>query len=436
MSNLNGVKIQKGAVGANALAADTSTSAIIFNGVAVSGKLALNTAYVVSSLIQAENSLGITAAYDTANHIVAHQHIADFYSYKENENAKLYIMCVAMSALPADVLEDVNNEMARLLITQGGGKIKQIAYALNLATNATETKVDGLNSLIRAAISKAQALYDWSFENDKPCHIFLEGRAIADDTTTLLDLRNIVAGAAVLQANKVSIVIGQDYDYAESRNSGNDVLCAKYAGVGKALGTVAAADVNQSMAEVDEATGGFNLSNATKGTWITGALSNHKTIAVQDDYLFDIDAKGYIFPITHTGVSGLRWNGDHVCCPIIVDEDGKMNEHTIYYGRTMDLIAMELKVYLTKWLKKRVTADATTGLISKAVLKQLEASATQAVINKKVQQQTISGGKTTLTQQVDDVTNKTILKPDFEIVPTLIIDEVNGTVYLKKYLSV
>lgn len=435
MGSLNGVDITKGSVGASAIAPASSISALIFNGVAIAGYLEFNTVYTVKSLKEAETLLGITGAYDSINRLVVHRHILDFYTPTENENVKLYLMCLPMATTPADALEDTAATAARKLLTTAKGEVKQLGYALNLAVGTVEGRTDGLNSLIRAAIPKAQALYDWAYSTDRPCNILLEGRGIADTVTTLLDLRNITVGASVLDANKVSIAIGQDWEYAETRNSGQSILCAKYAGVGKALGTVAAADVNQSIAEVDEVNGGFNLSNATKGYWNVGGLSNHKTIDELDDFLVGLDEKGYIFPITHHGVSGLRWNGDHTCTPIVVDEDGNINEHTIYYGRTMDNAAMRLKVYLVKLVKKRVGVDVTTGKLPKAVLKQLNASANINVFDRMVGEGLISGGKSVFDATSNVLPPNSLLKASFDIVPTAILDKVEGKVYLKKSIA-
>lgn len=425
---INGVIIQKGGTGASVVAPATSTSALLFTGFVVAGKLALNTTYSVTSLKQAETLLGITSNYDTTNNVVVHQHIKDFYSYPANKNVKLYLMCLATNAVPATVIEDTTATAARKLITEANGEIKQLGFAYNLAVGAVETIVDGLNSEIRTAIAKAQALYDWAYTANKPCNILLEGRNVADNASTLLNLRNIPAGADTLSAKYVSVVIGQDLTYANGRTG----LAKKYAGVGKALGNVAAAEVNQSIAEVDA----FNLSDAVNSQWLVGGLSNNKTIAEQDALLVDLDAKGYIFPITRAGRSGLRWNGDHTCTPIVIDEDGNMNEHQIYYGRTMDLAVFRLRTHLTKLIKARVVVDTKTGKLPTAIVKQLEADADVAVFGKMATEGFISGGKTIINANsaVQPPTNK--LQVNFELVPTAIVDDVEGTIFLKKTLSI
>lgn len=437
MTSLKGVEITKGSVGADVSASITSTSALMVIGaVAVASKFALNTAYAVTSLKDAETRLGITEAYDLANNLVFHRHIKDFYSEKRNRNVKLHLLGVALGSVPATVIEDTANVASRRLIVAGEGAIKQFGFALNLATGDTENRTDGLNSLIRAAIAKAQVLYEWADGVNKPCNMLLEGRGIATDLTTLLDLRNIPVGDTVIEATNVSVVIGQDYDYAASRTATADLLCKKYAAVGKALGTVAAAEVNQSIAEVDETTGGFNLSDATNALWVTGGLSNFTKVNDQDEYLVDLDTKGYIFPITHYGVSGLRWNADHTATPIKVDEDGNINVHEIYFGRTIDLACLRLKTYLTKWVKKRVSVNTNTGKLPTAVVKQLEASSNKNVFGRMTNEGFISGGTTIINKDSNVQPPNSLLRAEFDIVPTAIIDKVQGKVYLKKSINI
>lgn len=425
MGSLMGVSLTKGSVGANATAPDTSVSAMLATGMAVAGKLVLGQVYEINSLKQAEDNLGITATYDTDNSVVLHQHIADFYSFPQNLNARLLIMVVTpVAANPSVLLEDPTGVAARKLLVAGGGAIKQLGFAYNLAVGTVETQTDGLNTEIRAAIAKAQLLYDWAYASDRPCNIILEGRAVADNLATLLDLHNIPAGAAILEAGKVSIVIGQDYDYAEDRL----LLCRKYAGVGKALGTVAAAEVNQSIAEVDV----FNLSDAAKGTWVTGGISNHKTIVETDGFTAMMDQRGYIFPGTYSGVSGLRWNNDHTCTPIKIDEEGNINEHTIYFGRTMDMAALRLKGHLTGKLKKRVVVNTANGLLPSVVIKAMEADADKKVFGKMVNEQLISGGKTYIDKTSDLLTPPKTLRASFEVVPTAILETIAGEIRLKR----
>lgn len=430
---LKKISISKGIVGADATAADTSTSALLAPGVAVSGKLVLNTVYSVTSLKQAEDTLGIDAAYDTTNGVVLHQHIVDFYSFKGNANVKLYIMVVdkeSAALTPAVLIEDTGALYAKKLITAGGGTIKQFAFAFNPKSTYTETLTNGMNADIYAAIPKAELLYDWAYGNDMPCQIFLEGRGMSSTKSSWQDLRNIVVSSTVLEADHVTIVAGQDYDYAETRTG----LQQKYAGVCKYLGAVALAAVNQSAGEVgpNSSDSPFNLSDAVKEMWLTPGLSDHTTNLTSDAYLTDIDTKGYVFAYQETGVTGLRFNGDATCTPIKIDEDGHINEHTVYYGRTLDYAALRLKAHLLPLLRARVTVDTKTGKLPTAVIKNIEAGADSNVFGRMVNEGLCSGGKT----KVD--ANSNVMPPDntlgvsFNLVPTGILAEVDGTIYLSK----
>lgn len=425
MGNLKGVDINGGILGPNTIGPITSPSALLATGVAVAGKLVLGTVYTVTSVKDAEDNLGIDAAYDSTNNTVLHQHIVDFYSYPQTQNVELKIMVVSTALLPAAILEDTGAIYAKKLLIAGGARIKQLALAFNLPAGYTETQTDGLNTDIRAAIAKAQLLYDWARSTERPCNMLLEGRACSSTLGGLIDLHAIPAGAAILEAHKVSIAIAQDWDYAEARTN---AFCKKYAGVGKLLGAVAAAEVNQSVGEVAT----FDLSSATKGTWLTAGLSNHLKVDDQEDYLVPLKTKGYIFAGTYTGVSGLRFSGDDTCTPIVIDENENMSEHTIYYGRTMDYVELRLKTHLTPLIRSRVSVNTATGKLPSAVIRDIESSADRAVFDKMRDEGLISGGKTTVDK------NSNVMPPDnemgieFSVVPMAILANITGTTYLKR----
>jgi len=62
-----------------------------------------------------------------------------------------------------------------------------------------------------------------------------------------------------------------------------------------------------------------------------------------DSELSDLDAKGYVFGMSYTGITGIRWNGDHVCAPIIVDDDGFISVSSIGHGATLNKGARMLR---------------------------------------------------------------------------------------------
>jgi Protein of unknown function (DUF2586) len=425
---LNGtVQINKGAVGANASAGDISTTGFVFYETDNLLNATFNIVYSARSLEEVLSILGGTINYDIDNGTFIFRHFVDFYSMSP-KGTLVYFMFINREDYSLEEVLSTENIGAKLLLTTANGAIKQLGICANLYD---QVLVDGLPASIRAGIAQAQLLYDWAYERDKPCQILLDGSNISENLGSLINLRAIPVGNSILDANKVSIVIGQDWDYCENEGGGDFFYRAA---VGKCLGTIAAAAMNQSIAEVDENTGGFNLTNVKKGYFVNGGLSNHMTLVQADPYLDTLDNKGYIFPRTYYGVSGLRWNGDHTCCPITIDDDGNINEHTIYYGRTMDYTSLKLKVHFTKYLKKRAFADVTTGNLSTGVIKVMEKDANNTVFGKMVADSYISGGKATIDKTSDLITPPKKLKVGFKVVPTIIIDNIEGTIYLNRNL--
>lgn len=427
MGSLKGVEIAKGSTGPNATGPDTSTSALLFTGTALS-TLVVNTVYKVTTLKQASD-LGINAAYDVTNDCVVFEHINEFYRMK-GEGTPLYLMLVNVT--PQVALEDTGSLYAKKVLIAGGGAIKQLAFAYNLTQIATETITDGFNSDIRAAIPKAQLLAEWAYSTDRPVHIFLEGRALTATLSGAINLRDIEVSSVLLSAPKVSVVVGQDWDYAEARKVAVSASKTwKYAAVGTALGTLSSAEMNQSIAEVAV----FNLSDALRGKMVTGGLSSHVNIADAEPDLQGIEDKGYIFPISFSTVSGLRWNNDHCCVPIIIDVNGNINEHMIYYSRTADAASLRLKAALLQRLKSRVTVNSTTGTLSTAVIKNLEAEGDN-VFSRMAGEGFISDGKTFINKDSDLITPPKSLLVSFKLVPTAILDNVTGTINLVKSIQI
>jgi len=431
MSSLKGAGIQKGAVGANSSSPTTSPSVLLSNAAVADTTVVVNVPVEVKSLKQAE-ALGITAAYDTAKDVVLHRHIVDFYDMA-GEGTSLTIILVD-APTPADALEDAAVAFAKKAIVFGAGKIRNVALSWNIPIATAETTTDGISTPIRAALPKAQVLADWAFATDRPVHILIEGRRLADAVNTAIDLRNIVVGAARLDAPNVSVVIGQDWTYAEARKTATaNTKTQYYAAVGKALGTLAAAEMNQSIAEVAS----FNLSNAAKGFFVVGGLSNHKKISEVEADLQTLNDKGYIFPISYNteAVSGLRWNGDHTCVEIRVDADGNINDHMIFYARTLNEVSRSLRNVLLQSVKRRMPANTSTGKLTSGSVKLLEADGNK-VFELYQQAGFISGGRTIVDANSDLVTPPKTLFADFEVVPTLILDNIAGTVRLKKSFTV
>lgn len=422
MGNIKGVEITRGKLGANASTVLDSISGLLANGVAVVPDLengiigiADGQAVELTSVADAK-AYGIDAAYDVANNIRVYRHIEEFYRIA-GEGKKLWLMLY--TGVPTDAF---GVTYAKKLIAQADGEIRQLAVAYNPESDYVPTYVDGLEENVREAIAEAQALYDWSFETFRPCQIILEGRGFnAVSGTAALDLRNITIADNVMEYFKVSICIAQDWDYAETQNA----VGKKFADVGTMLGSIAFMPVNRNIGEVEN----MNLTNTVKSKWLVAGLSNHSQIVDWDAQLSNLDSKGYVFVLSYTGYSGKYWNGDHTCTPIIVDDEGNLNESNISYGRTHDKAVRVLRTALLPKVKSTQPVDSSTGLLPIGIVKYFEGIGNTA-FDKKMKGE-VSYANTTVDASSNLLVAPKELKVSFVIVPTGQVDVIKGTINLK-----
>jgi hypothetical protein len=415
MASLDGASIKKGKFGANALAIGDGVSGLVAAAVAATN-LALGTVKSIYNVVDAEN-LGINEAYDKDNNVNVYRHITEFYRLA-GEGVKLFILLVPQATTLVEICESANDTLAKKLITEGAGEIKQISLSVN-PTGVT-TMLNGIPDDVYNAIPKAQLLYDWADAQFMPCQILLEGYDYGGDSATAADLRAIVGVAA----DKVSVVIGQDYDYAETKTDN----AQKMADVGTALGTVAAAKVNQNIGDNEQ----FNLTDALRKIWVVSGLSNHITNKSQLSSLQTLEDKGYIFGVNYVGMAGVRWNGDHTCVEIIIDAEGNINDHSISYGRTHDKARRLLRAALLPKVKTSQPVDPKTGKLPIGVVKHFEKLG-DTVLGDMETRNEISAGKSTVDPNSDLIIEK-LLKVTYKIVPYGHVNAIEGTSNLKNTL--
>lgn len=407
MANLKGIHITKGRLGANRLNSSDAISGLIISTIAVSA-LAFNTPTKVYNMKDVE-TLGITAEYDTTHNVNCYRHLSEFYRMA-GEGTELHLMLVAQSETISTICEK-----AKQVLASANGEIKQLAIAVNPTDEAV--LLNGIASEVYNGIAKAQGLADWAYENNMPLQIFLEGYNYGGNASTSADLRAIEN----LQADKVSVVIGQDFNYAKTKTD----KAQKYADVGTILGVCSKAAVNQNIGENES----FNITDATKGIWIVPGLSSHtQNTAIFSD-LQTLENKGYIFGITYTGMAGVRINNDHTCTPIIIDSDNRINEHSIAYGRIMNKAIRGLRTAYLPKVKTNWAVDEATGKLSNGTVVALE-DIGDKVFEDMVKRGEITYGKTTIDKDSDLIVSK-ILNVGFKIVPRGNIGEINGTINLK-----
>jgi hypothetical protein len=422
MGNLKGVDIKRGAMGASVLTNEDVICGLLVNAPAIpadeaNGVIGLEVGKTVkiASLKDAE-AYGITADYDAANAVRLYRHISEFYRMAQ-AGTPLYVCLYA-----GDYSDSA--EAGKQMLADAEGNIRQLAIAYNPAANYAATYTDGLETAVREMLPKAQALADWAFDTFKPCQIILEGRGLnALNSTVALDLRDIQINGEVVRYEKVTLCIGQDWDYAETQNT----VGKKMADVGTLLGCVAALPVNHNVGEVET----INLSDSKKERWLTAGLSNHKTIAEMHADLEDYDEKGYVFAINYEGYAGKYWNNDHTCTPVIVDEDDNMNEYSISLGRTHDKAVRLLRKVLLPKVKSTQPVDAKTGKLPVGIVKSFENLGDTKCFDKMLKAGEISYGKTTVDANSNLLTPPRELKVSFVIVPTGQVDVIKGTINLK-----
>lgn len=418
-----GFELNKGAVGSSASDVD-NICGLLVNGPAVAVSEGITgvvngTVYPLTKVKDAE-ALGITQAYDTANDVRIYRHISEFYRMA-GEGTTLYLLVAPVAKTMKETIE----AYGQALIIASKGSIYYVAVAYNPAAAYVPTYVDGLEEVVRESLAPAQALHDWSWNTDRPVNVFIEGRGINATGAAALDLRNILDGAAALVGTHVSVCIGQDYAYAETLVG----VSQKYADVGTMLGTKALIGVNRSIGEVES----LDISSATKRRWLSAGLSNHKTVEEVDADLSDYDSKGYVFALAYTGISGYRWNGDPVCAPVLVDDDGYISVSTIGQGASLNKAARLLRKKLLPKVKSTVPIDSATGLLPTGIVKYFEGLGNEAFSNM-ANAGEISDGKTIVDPNSQLLSGDKALLVSFELVPTATIEKIKGTITLKTTL--
>ncbi|MCV9934544.1 DUF2586 family protein [Flavobacterium sp. LS1R47] len=414
--SLRGVNISEGNIGVNQLG-DAREFGLIGNGIAIAGKLDLGVAYILRRIQDAE-SLGITAEYDDANNVHVHRHISEFYR-NARPGRKLNIMLVADTIALKDMVTDAKN-----LIVNADGMISDLGFFSN--STAPITLIDGIPTGVSECITELQKLAQWAATNDMPLHTIVEGFGISDTLSNLADLRDfqVIVGAQPVKvsATKVSMVIAQDWEHAETFR-GN---AQKYADVGTFLGVVASHAWNRNPGEVETK----NIQNVSLGTWRVGGLSNHKKYTEVFESLETLNDKGYIIPVKYQGKAGYWFNDGATIAPIIIDVQGNMNQHTIYYSHTLDESVRALRqVYLPE-IKKPVPLIG--GLMPIDMVEYYNAIG-DAVFKKFASAGLISEGKTNV-DPLSDLLGTKILNVQFTVVPTGTIDELVGNINLKTSL--
>ena len=280
-------------------------AALVCGGVSVTGGAQVGTIYKLLSVKAAED-LGLDADYDTANTVLVHYHVSEF--FRMNASGELHLLMVAQGTTMQDMV-DKDNSYLKAVLTNGQGTIRAAGVVLNPGSGYSSTLSGGLDADSINAIATAQALADDEYGNDRPVdNIVIEGREFNGTVAAATDLRNIAGGPF----RDVSVCIAQDKDA-----SGGHADFAKTAAVGAYLGAITNKTASQSFARPVSQ---FNLFDAASGRMQSAQISSgvqlsSLSLAEQDS----LNDKGYVFTRTFNGYDGVYFNQSSVCAPLTDD---------------------------------------------------------------------------------------------------------------------
>lgn len=411
MSNLDGVNIQRGKVGSNRIGSDDAISGIIITTPELPN-LEFGVPVIVYNMTDVED-FGITKEFDKNNNVNVYEHLSEFYRLA-GPGTELHLMVAERDETMVSLLD----LPAKKLLISAQGKVKQFGLAVNLEASATITLLNGVPDDVYNSIAVAKALEEWSEENFMPVTVFIEGHHYGGNAASSADLRDLPN----LSAEGVAgLVIGQDYDVADAKTG----HAQKYAFLGTVLGATASCTVEQNIGENESK----NLTNGSKKILINPGLSNHVRNVDQYASLQTLENKGYIFGVTYTGMAGVRINNDHVCAPIVKDDENNINEHKISYGRVGKKARRELRrAYLPK-VKTTWTVDQTTGKLSPGTIVALEEIGDN-IFEDMDKRGEITYAKTTVDPNSDLIVAKK-LGVSYVLVPKGTIGEISGFINLK-----
>jgi hypothetical protein len=287
------INISNNNLGRESATAD-GTCGLIVSGVAVIGQFALGDVLGPFTALEEIEAIGITAAYDTTNTVLAHRHCLDFFSVAPT-GTQLYLMVVAKTITMADICLETNNYAKRLLTTAAGA-IRLIAVTRVPAT--VGTIANQFEQDLFDAIGNMQTLLNNEATAYRPARCIIEGRNFQGNATSAQDLRT-------LTANRVMVVMCQDNDVATAAAHANKYACA-----GLVLGIASARPVQRNIGRVKDGPVGI-----TKPALSSGALLSSLTSNTLDT----LHNKGYVFFRDFVGLAGYYLNDDNMSVALTDD---------------------------------------------------------------------------------------------------------------------
>ena len=332
------INFANGAIGGSAPMDDGCTG-LVCNATAVTGKFALETNYLITSLKQLE-ALGIDAS-STGPNANVYKCVSEFYA-EAPQGTKLYLRGAEVETL-IDKLVDPDNDSAMPLLEYARGAIRTLMVKVTAPNDYSPDSSHGIDASVYDAITYAQHLAEAATDELKaPLVVLLEGRNYSGRPSDLVDLHE-------LGSNRVAVVIGDTVERSEG------------ACVGLVAGRIARIPVHRSIARVKD--------GAIKAT----AMYIGRVTAENGspDIIHD---RGFICPRTFVGKGGYFWSDDTLATAASDDycyiprRRVADKAYRIAYGAMLEQVSDEIAL----------TAD---GKIAAAACKNIETRLESAIIN-------------------------------------------------------
>ena len=377
------INFANGAIGGSA-AMDDGCTGLICTATAVSGKFALSTNYLITSLKELE-ALGINASSTGANAAV-YKCVKEFYE-EAPKGTKLYIRGAA-SSVTIENLVDKTTANAQALLEYAAGDIRTLMVKVTDANGYTPTVTHAIDAKVETAITKAQALAEAAAEDLKaPILVLLEGRHY---NGTPADLPNLTQ----LTDNRVAVVIG------------DTVTGSKGAAVGLLAGRIARIPVQRSIARVKD--GAMKSTEMFIGSVVAESGSPET-----------IHGKGFICPRTFVGKGGYYWSDDSIAT-------GPTDDYCLIpRRRTIDKAYRIAYLAMLEQVSDEIALTAD-GKIAPAVCKNMETVMESAIIN----QMTSVGNLGNDPQDPNDTGVVAYVNPEQNIVAT---SRLNASLRVRPY---
>ena len=269
------INIDRTGLGGVALTEDRIMG-ICLTGVAVSGKLVLDTPHAIYSLDDA-----IALGIDSTNNPDAYNQLVDFYA-EAGRGAKIWVI-VSANTMDIDHKVDKSQTIcqAKILAQSAGGEIKVMGICWRPATPYSPTILDGLDTKVYSAVTHADSLAADFVAQIMPFSVILEGNGFTGIET---NLRNLTS----MTNSRVAITLA-------ARSAG------KEASIGSILGRLAHVPVQRKISRVLDGAISIATAYLTDGAIIDDRL----------DKLGTMHDKGFIIYRKFANKSGYYFNADH-----------------------------------------------------------------------------------------------------------------------------